>query len=139
MGKFRQGRRTSFSGGNRSRGSRFSARSNSFERKDHREQNFERGPFKKHEAICDQCGKSCVLPFKPRSGSPVYCKDCFVPNNNRSSSASPGISQAQFKELNTKLDKILAFLENVEFEDASEEDVEAESEDEPEDSNKSDK
>jgi CxxC-x17-CxxC domain-containing protein len=26
---------------------------------------------------CSECGKEDEVPFKPREGSPVYCKDCF--------------------------------------------------------------
>jgi CxxC-x17-CxxC domain-containing protein len=28
-------------------------------------------------AVCDDCGSSCTLPFKPSSDKPVYCRDCF--------------------------------------------------------------
>jgi CxxC-x17-CxxC domain-containing protein len=30
-----------------------------------------------HEAICDQCGKPCEVPFRPAPGKPVYCTACF--------------------------------------------------------------
>ncbi len=30
-----------------------------------------------HKAICSNCGKSCEVPFKPTSGKPIYCKECF--------------------------------------------------------------
>ncbi|MBU0531033.1 MAG: CxxC-x17-CxxC domain-containing protein [Candidatus Uhrbacteria bacterium] len=30
-----------------------------------------------HKAKCSECGKSCDVPFKPTSGKPVYCSDCF--------------------------------------------------------------
>ena len=26
---------------------------------------------------CSDCGKATEVPFKPRSGKPVYCSDCF--------------------------------------------------------------
>jgi CxxC-x17-CxxC domain-containing protein len=29
-------------------------------------------------AICAACGKETVVPFEPRSGRPVYCRDCFT-------------------------------------------------------------
>jgi CxxC-x17-CxxC domain-containing protein len=29
------------------------------------------------KATCSDCGKECEVPFKPTSGRPVYCKDCF--------------------------------------------------------------
>ncbi|MBN1643652.1 MAG: zinc-ribbon domain containing protein [Dehalococcoidales bacterium] len=28
-------------------------------------------------ATCAQCGKTTEVPFEPRSGRPVYCRDCF--------------------------------------------------------------
>src|SRR5260221_7958011 len=29
------------------------------------------------KATCDNCGKPCEVPFRPTSGKPVYCSDCF--------------------------------------------------------------
>jgi len=37
----------------------------------------DRGPVTMYQAICDQCGKPCEVPFKPTSGKPVYCDACF--------------------------------------------------------------
>jgi len=31
-----------------------------------------------YPAVCAQCGKDTVVPFEPRSGRPVYCRDCFM-------------------------------------------------------------
>lgn len=28
-------------------------------------------------ATCAQCGKSTQVPFEPREGRPVYCRDCY--------------------------------------------------------------
>ncbi len=28
-------------------------------------------------AVCAQCGKNTEVPFEPRSGKPVYCRDCY--------------------------------------------------------------
>ncbi len=33
--------------------------------------------FPKFDAVCSNCGKRCQVPFRPDSGKPVYCKDCF--------------------------------------------------------------
>ncbi|MFH0838865.1 MAG: CxxC-x17-CxxC domain-containing protein [Candidatus Omnitrophota bacterium] len=30
-----------------------------------------------YKAICAACGKECEIPFRPREGRPVYCKECF--------------------------------------------------------------
>ncbi len=29
------------------------------------------------DAVCVNCGKNCRVPFKPTSGKPIYCSDCF--------------------------------------------------------------
>jgi len=36
-----------------------------------------RGPVTMHQAVCNQCGKSCEVPFRPTEGKPVYCNVCF--------------------------------------------------------------
>ncbi len=35
-------------------------------------------PVTLHKATCADCGKTCEVPFRPISGKPVYCKDCFL-------------------------------------------------------------
>jgi CxxC-x17-CxxC domain-containing protein len=30
-----------------------------------------------HQAICEACGKSCEVPFRPNGKKPVYCTDCY--------------------------------------------------------------
>jgi|GEM_PF-237422 len=30
-----------------------------------------------HRVNCDECSKSCEVPFKPTHGKPVFCDDCF--------------------------------------------------------------
>ncbi|OGZ03428.1 MAG: hypothetical protein A2390_03240 [Candidatus Liptonbacteria bacterium RIFOXYB1_FULL_36_10] len=37
----------------------------------------DRGPVTMHQAVCDQCGKTCEVPFRPTDGKPVYCNVCF--------------------------------------------------------------
>ena len=32
----------------------------------------------KFETVCADCGKACVVPFKPLVGRPVYCKPCWA-------------------------------------------------------------
>jgi CxxC-x17-CxxC domain-containing protein len=29
------------------------------------------------DVICDACGQPTRVPFEPRQGRPVYCRDCF--------------------------------------------------------------
>lgn len=37
----------------------------------------ERAPREMHEATCSSCGRTANVPFRPTSGKPVYCDDCF--------------------------------------------------------------
>jgi len=30
-----------------------------------------------HDAVCDECGKDCQVPFKPSGDKPIYCSSCF--------------------------------------------------------------
>ena len=38
---------------------------------------YERGPREMFAATCSSCGKEAQVPFRPTSGKPVYCSDCF--------------------------------------------------------------
>ncbi len=29
-------------------------------------------------ATCATCGKECTVPFEPKTGRPVYCRDCYM-------------------------------------------------------------
>ncbi|MEM2089993.1 MAG: CxxC-x17-CxxC domain-containing protein [Candidatus Pacearchaeota archaeon] len=31
-----------------------------------------------HKITCSECGKEAEVPFKPREGTPVYCRECFM-------------------------------------------------------------
>ncbi|MFN8555958.1 MAG: zinc-ribbon domain containing protein [Dehalococcoidia bacterium] len=35
-------------------------------------------------ATCSSCGKEAKVPFQPRGDKPVYCSDCFRPQQQRS-------------------------------------------------------
>lgn len=35
------------------------------------------GDRQRFEIVCDQCGKTDSVPFKPSSGRPVLCSECF--------------------------------------------------------------
>ena len=37
----------------------------------------ERGAREMFSATCSNCGKEAMVPFRPTSGKPVYCSDCF--------------------------------------------------------------
>ena len=38
------------------------------------------------DATCGDCGEECQIPFKPRDGRPVYCRDCFKDHKPQESS-----------------------------------------------------
>lgn len=64
-----------------------------FDRGKRREDDFSRGGRerpKMHKAICDSCGKSCELPFKPMNDKPVYCSQCFSDRGEGRSSRGEG-------------------------------------------------
>ena len=69
-----QGRDKSFSGGNRG----FSGGNRSFG-----------GPWEMHKVKCAACGKDAEVPFKPKEGLPVYCRDCYMKNKENPGSAKP--------------------------------------------------
>lgn len=87
------------------------------------------GPREMFKTVCSNCGKECEVPFKPTTGKPVYCSDCFEKMGGRSPDRSdrpdrserngrsdfrPQISgvdnSKQLNDLNAKLDKIIALL-----------------------------
>jgi CxxC-x17-CxxC domain-containing protein len=39
---------------------------------------YSRGPREMFTATCSDCGKEASVPFRPTSGKPVYCNDCFA-------------------------------------------------------------
>lgn len=51
-----------------------------------------RGSVQMHQAVCDNCGKNCEVPFKPTSGKPVFCSNCF---ENKNSSQSNNFDDRQ--------------------------------------------
>ncbi len=71
-----------------------------------------------YEAVCDECGNTCKVPFQPTSGKPIYCSNCFESkdphaggNQNRESRSSNTNQYAQeFEKLNAKMDRILGLL-----------------------------
>jgi CxxC-x17-CxxC domain-containing protein len=103
--------------------------------------------FEKTEVTCDKCGKLTDVPFKPTTGKPIYCRDCFgsagrgnfnsAPSSSfaehtSSQGSSSGMTSEQFNQLNEKMDRILEILESIEFEEDEEADDEDEEESEEE-------
>lgn len=40
-------------------------------------------PRQMYPAVCADCGRECEVPFEPRTGRPVYCRDCFERHRRR--------------------------------------------------------
>ena len=45
-----------------------------------------------YEAICDECGKKCEVPFKPTGSKPVFCSECY---SNREGGSSRGETRSR--------------------------------------------
>ncbi|HUU40449.1 MAG TPA: CxxC-x17-CxxC domain-containing protein, partial [Desulfatiglandales bacterium] len=43
-----------------------------------------------HDAVCDECGKDCQVPFRPSGDKPVYCSDCFEKKGGSDSNRPKG-------------------------------------------------
>ena len=86
---------------------------------DFRSRNF--NDKKMHKAVCNKCGKDCEVPFKPTSGKPIYCSECFDKGNNRQDkSISPDQSNKQFDIINAKLDQIIKKLNPAKLKEVKE-------------------
>ena len=42
----------------------------------------------RHRAVCDDCGTTATVPFRPRHGKPIYCRSCFNARRNGQSSTA---------------------------------------------------
>lgn len=73
----------------------------------------DRSEKKMFSAICDECGQTCELPFKPSSDKPVYCSDCFKGKGGDGGNRGNGNNkqlEEQLKSINIKLDKLIKAL-----------------------------
>jgi CxxC-x17-CxxC domain-containing protein len=121
MGNFRQGNRGRSNGFNRGRsngGNRFGG--------GNRNRSFDRRSGEMFDAICSKCGKNCQIPFRPNGSRPVLCSDCYrnkdssrsndnFKQGNQNASVQSAISSDQIKQINVKLDKIIAILNDLEI------------------------
>lgn len=100
----------------------------------------DRGPVTMHKAVCDECHKSCEVPFRPSGDKPIYCNECFggkKENNDRgprrdfgndrprrefdrpapsfSKSVAPAGDDMKnyFREINVKLDRLTSAIEKL--------------------------
>ena len=63
-------------------------------------------------ATCDQCGSSCQVPFRPTSGKPVLCSNCFAGKTDSRATRAPVTkdNSLDLEAINAKLDKIIKLL-----------------------------
>lgn len=45
-----------------------------------------------YPAVCADCGKQTSVPFEPRGGRPVYCRDCYQDHQGNSGGYGGGQS-----------------------------------------------
>lgn len=116
MGNFNRDRRPS---GDRDRGGRggFGGGSRGFGGGGYRDRD---SRPEMHSAVCDGCGDDCQVPFRPTSGKPVYCDNCFKKSDSRperggSRSSDRGQNNEHLTEaingLSKKLDQVLSLLQ----------------------------
>jgi CxxC-x17-CxxC domain-containing protein len=69
------------------RGKRNDSRGGDFKRRDSSRKSFgsNRDRPQMHEAICDECGKKCEVPFRPTGDKPVFCSECYSKREGGSS------------------------------------------------------
>ncbi|MEK6909229.1 MAG: CxxC-x17-CxxC domain-containing protein [Nanoarchaeota archaeon] len=130
MGRFDGGNRGGFGG--RPRGRDFNG--GGFGGGFNRDRRPERRNTEMFDATCSTCGKACQVPFKPTGTKPVLCSQCFEKQGDRRSNfSSPGNSE-DLKQINVKLDKIIAILKELELDvDEESEFVEPSNSDDSED------
>lgn len=95
----------------------------------------DRGPVTMHQTVCDKCGNSCEVPFRPTEGKPVYCSNCFEkkegggndrgrdrfprkdfnsyesPTRNNSTGGNNDELKKQLELLNIKMDRLIKTVE----------------------------
>lgn len=71
-----------------------------------------------YDAVCDECGKDCKVPFSPSSDKPIYCSDCFEKrgggnsSSRRSDQSGKNNYKDEFEGIHKRLDQIMAILES---------------------------
>lgn len=68
-------------------------------------------------AVCDECGNNCQVPFEPRNGKPVLCSNCFAKKDGGRGPLPPfpprgprPEDRVDMSEINAKLDRIIKML-----------------------------
>ncbi len=89
------------------------------------DRNFSRSDDRRmYTAVCDKCGKTAEVPFKPSGDKPVYCSECFQKENRRDDRRGRDrrggrdndggmlkqLSE-QIKSVSNKMDRMISLLE----------------------------
>jgi len=56
-----------------------------------------RSPAQMHPAVCDNCNKNCEVPFRPTSGKPIFCSDCFENKKGPGAGRFEGRDESRFQ------------------------------------------
>ncbi len=71
------------------------------------------GPRTMTKIKCSECGKEDEVPFKPREGTPVYCRECFFKKK--------GITPREKKEETPETEEVVENPEETKEEETPEE------------------
>ncbi len=88
------------------------------------------GPKQMFDAECANCRTMTQVPFKPNGMKPVYCRDCFKPDESRGSAGPrfekksfgpprrdfaprPPAPDSRIDDISRKLDRVTATLEKL--------------------------
>lgn len=91
-----------------------------------------KGPAETFKTSCSKCHAACEVPFRPNGKKPVFCKNCFVRDDERSSERTferrmPERAQAPKEDprigailrelavVHEKLDTLMASLEGAAY------------------------
>ena len=80
---------------------RNSAREGDFKRKDSGRREFrsrDRERPQMYEAVCNDCGKRCEVPFRPTGDKPIYCSQCFGSHDRNPRPERGGRERPRFQE-----------------------------------------
>jgi CxxC-x17-CxxC domain-containing protein len=55
--------------------------------------NFQRQMYK---ATCSECGKETEVPFRPKEGLPVYCKECYMAKKGKTNTRRESNEEESF-------------------------------------------
>lgn len=80
-----------------------------------------------YDATCNSCHERCQVPFRPNGKKPIYCKNCFRPDEDRarpqrqerfggerrSFAPAPQARDSRIDDLKRQMDAMQATLEKI--------------------------